>query len=67
MEPICRRHRIATSLLSRWPIQFGLTAEKESQPVTVAFAYGAPNDVPALGALRGLVRPPNEMTANELR
>jgi transposase-like protein len=63
---VCRRHGIATSLLFRWRVQFGLTARKAPQLATVAFADGATNEVPALAALRDLVRPPDGMTAIEL-
>jgi transposase-like protein len=59
-------HRIATSLLFRWRVQFGLTARKAPQLATVAFADDATNEVPALAALRDLVRPPDGMTAIEL-
>jgi len=63
---VCRRHGIATSLLFRWRVQFGLTARKAPQLATMAFADGAKNEVPALAALRDPVRPPDGMTAIEL-
>jgi transposase-like protein len=63
---VCRRHGIATSLLFRWRVQFGLTARNAPQLATVALADGATNKVPALAALRDLVRPPNGMTTFEL-
>ena len=63
---VCRRHGIATSLLFRWQVQFGLTARKAPQLATMAVADGAKNEVPALAALRDLVRPPDGMTAIEL-
>jgi transposase-like protein len=63
---ICRRHGIATSLLFRWRVQFGLTARKAPQLATVALADSATNEVPALAALRDLVRPPDGMAAIEL-
>ena len=63
---VCRRHGIATSLLFRWRVQFGLTAPNAPQLATVALADGATNEVPALAALRDLVRPPNGMTTFEL-
>jgi transposase-like protein len=63
---VCRRPGIATSLLFRWRVQFGLTTRKAPQLVTVALADGAANEVPALAALRDLVRPPDGLTANEL-
>jgi transposase-like protein len=63
---VCRRHGIATSLLFRWRVQFGLTARNAPQLATVALADGATNKVPALAALRDLVRPPNGMMAIEL-
>ena len=63
---VCRRHGIATSLLFRWQVQFGLTARKALQLATVAIADGAANEVPALAALRDLVRPPDGMMAIEL-
>jgi len=63
--PPCCRHGIATSLLFRWRVKFGLTARKALQLATVAIADGAANEVPALAALRDLVRPPDGMTAIE--
>ena len=63
---VCRRHGIATSLLFRWRLQFGLTARKAPQLATVALADGATNDLPALAALRDLVQPPDGMMAIEL-
>jgi transposase-like protein len=63
---ICRRHGIATSLLFRWRVQFGLTARKAPQLATVALADDMANAVPALAALRDLVRPPDGMMAIEL-
>jgi len=63
---VCRRHGIATSLLFRWRIQFGLTARKATQLATVALADGVAKEVPALTTLRDLVKPPNGMTAIEL-
>jgi transposase-like protein len=56
---VCRRHGIATSLLFRWRVQFGLTARKAPQLATVTLADGATNEVPALAALRDLVQPPD--------
>jgi transposase-like protein len=63
---ICRRHGIATSLLFRWRVQFGLTARRAPQLATVALTDGAANEVPALTALRDLVKPPDGMMAIEL-
>lgn len=56
---VCRRHGIATSLL-------GLTARNAPQLATLALADGATYEVPALAALRDLVRPPNGMATFEL-
>ena len=61
---ICRRHAIATSLLFRWRVEFGLTARKAPQLATVALADSATNEVPALAALRDLVRTPDGMTSH---
>lgn len=63
---VCRRHGVATSMLFRWRAQFGLTARKVPQLVTVALADGAANELPALAALRDLVQPPDGMMAIEL-
>jgi transposase-like protein len=63
---VCRRHGIATSLLFRWRVQFGLTARKAPQLATVALTDGAANEVPALTALRDLVKPPDGMMAIKL-
>ena len=63
---VCRRHGIATSMIFRWRGDFGLSARKAPQLVTVAMANGAANEVPALAVLRVLVRPPDGMTAIEM-
>jgi transposase-like protein len=63
---VCRRHGIATSMLFRWRVEFGLTARKAPQLATVTLADGTANEVPALAALRDLVRPPDGMTTIEL-
>lgn len=63
---VCRRHGIATSMLFRWRVEFGLTARKAPQLATVALADGAANELPALAALRDLVQPPDGMIAIEL-
>jgi hypothetical protein len=60
------RHGIATSMLFRWRVEFGLTARKAPQLATVMLADGATNEVPALAALRDLVRPPDGRTTIEL-
>lgn len=60
---VCRRYGIATSMLFRWRAQLGLTARKALQLVTVAVADGATNELPALAALRELVRPSDGMIA----
>jgi transposase-like protein len=60
---VCRRHGIATSLLFRWRVEFGLTARKAPQLAMVALADGAANEPAALTALRDLVKPPDGMTA----
>jgi transposase-like protein len=62
---VCR-HGVATSMVFRWRVDFGLSARKAPQLVTVALADGAANEVPALAALRDLVRPPGGMMAIEL-
>ncbi|KJC55111.1 hypothetical protein UP10_39910 [Bradyrhizobium sp. LTSPM299] len=63
---VCRPHGIATSLLFRWRLQFGLPARKAPRLATVALADGATSDLPALAALRDLVQPPDGMMAIEL-
>ena len=63
---VCRRHGIATSMVFRWRVEFGLTARKAPQLAAVALADGAANEPPALVALRDLVRPPDGMIAIEL-
>lgn len=63
---VCRRHGIATSMLFRWRVAFGLTARKAPVLATVALADGAVNELPALAALRDLVQPPDGMMAIEL-
>jgi len=45
------------------PVDFGLSARKSPQLVTVVLADGAANELPALAILRDLVRPPDGMIA----
>ena len=63
---ICRRHGVATSMVFRWRVDFGLSARKAPQVVTVALAEGTANEPSALAVLRDLVRPPDGMIAIEL-
>ncbi|MER9651851.1 transposase [Mesorhizobium sp. M0199] len=63
---VCRRHGVATSMVFRWRVEFGLTARKAPQLATVVLADGAAKELPALGALRDLVQPPDGMVAIEL-
>ena len=63
---VCRRHGVATSMLFRWRVDFGLSAQKAPQVVTVALSDGAANEPSALAVLRDLVRPPDGMIAIEL-
>jgi len=58
---VCRRRGIATSLQFRWRVQFGLAARKAPQLATVTLTDSAANEVPALTALRDLVKPPDGM------
>jgi hypothetical protein len=53
--PAWRRFVVATSMVFRWRIDFGLSAQKAPQLVTVALAV-----------LRDLVRPPDGMIAIEV-
>jgi transposase-like protein len=43
---ICRRHGIATSMVFRWRVDFGLIARKAPQLATETLADGAANEVP---------------------
>ena len=63
---VCRRHGVATSMVFRWRVDFGLTARKAPQLVTVALAEGTANEPSTLAVLRDLVRPPDGMMAIEL-
>ena len=63
---VCRRHGVVTSMLFRWRADFGLTARKAPQLVTVALADGVANELPALAALPDLVQPPDVTIAIEL-
>jgi hypothetical protein len=56
----------STRVVFRWRVDFGLSARKARQLVTVVLANGAANEVPALAVLCDLVRPPDGMTANEM-
>jgi len=66
VSQVCRRHGVATSMVFRWRVQFGLTARKVPQLATVALTKGTANEVPALATLRDLVRAPDGMTTIEL-
>jgi hypothetical protein len=59
-------HGVATSTVFRWRVDFGLSARKAPQLVTVALSDGAVNEVPTLAALRDLMRPPDGMMAVEV-
>ncbi|MER8753791.1 transposase [Mesorhizobium sp. M1050] len=63
---VCRRHDVATSMVFRWRVEFGLTARKAPQLAMVVLADGAANEPPALAALRKLVQRPDGMAAIEL-
>jgi transposase-like protein len=63
---VCRRHGVATSMVFRWRTEFGLTARKAPQLATVALADSTAKDMPALAALRDLVKPPDGMMAIDL-
>ena len=53
-------------MVFRRRVDFGLSARKTPQLLTVALADGAANELPALAALRDLVRPPDGMMAIEV-
>jgi transposase-like protein len=59
---VCRRHGVATSMVFRWRVEFGLTARKAPQLATVILSDGEANELPALAALRNLVQTPDAMT-----
>ena len=49
---VCRRHGVATSMVFRWRVDFGLSARKAPQLRTVALADVAANEPSALAVLR---------------
>jgi len=63
---VCRGHGVATSMVFRWRVDFGLSAQKAPQVVTVALSEGGANEPSLLAVLRDLVRPPDGMMAIEL-
>jgi transposase-like protein len=63
---VCRGHGIATSMVFRWRVDFGLSAQKAPQVATVALSEGAANEPSALAVLRDLARPPDGMMAIKL-
>ncbi|MES0033487.1 transposase [Mesorhizobium sp. M0040] len=63
---VCRRRAIATIMVFRWGVEFGLTARKGPQLATVALIHGAETEPPALTDPRNLVRPPDGMMAVQL-
>ncbi|MER9420090.1 hypothetical protein NKI95_29795 [Mesorhizobium sp. M0306] len=62
----CRRHGVATSMVLRWLVEFGLTARKAPQLATVELIHGTESESPAVTALRNLVQPPDGMIASQL-
>ncbi|MER8402973.1 transposase [Mesorhizobium sp. M1348] len=46
---VCRRHGVATSMVFRWRVEFGLTARKAPQLTTVVLADGAAKELPRSG------------------
>ena len=62
---VCRCQGVATSMVFRWRGDFGLSAPKAPQLVSVALADGAANEPPALAVLRDLVRPPDGMMGDQ--
>jgi transposase-like protein len=63
---VCRCHGVATSMVFHRRVDFGLSARKAPQLVTVALDDGAANELPALAVLRDLVRPPDSMMVIEV-
>jgi transposase-like protein len=66
VSQVCRRHGVATSMVFRRRVQFGLAAKKAPRLATVALTKGTASEVPALTVLRNLVQPPDGMIAVEL-
>ena len=44
---VCRRHRIVTSMVFRWRVQFGFTGKKAAKLATVMLPGGSSEDRPA--------------------
>lgn len=63
VSQIARKHGIVTGLLFRWRVQFGVAQKKRARLAPVAMD----DDTPAMALLRDLVRPPDGMTAVDLR
>ncbi len=62
VSAVARKHGIATGLLFRWRVQFGLTQKKRATLAPVALADGTP----ATLLLRDFVQPPDGMAAIDL-
>ncbi len=63
---VCCRHGVATSMVVRRRVKFGLTVRKAPQLAMVTLADSAANELPALAILRDLVQPPDGTVAIEL-
>ncbi|WP_395450038.1 transposase [Aminobacter sp. UC22_36] len=62
VSAVARRHGIATGILFRWRVEFGVTQKKQAKLASVTLV----TDAAAALALRNLVQLPDEMMAIEL-
>jgi len=63
---VCRRHRIVTSMVFRWRVQFGFTGKKAAKLATVTFPGGSSGGSSGPAVLHDLLHPPDGMMPVQL-
>jgi len=63
---VCRRHNIATSMIFRWRVQFGVRESGQATFAAVRIANGQPGDKPGTTDLQNMSPKPDDMAVVEL-
>jgi transposase-like protein len=63
---VCRRHRIVTSMVFRWRVQFGFTGKKAVKLATVTLPGGSSGGSSGPAVLHDLLHPPDGMMPVQL-
>jgi transposase-like protein len=63
---VCRRHRIVTSMVFRWRVQFGFTGKKAAKLATVTLPGGSSGGSSGPAVLHDLLHPPDGMMPVQL-